>query len=147
MMRPRAEWGKLLAAADPGSVSELAAQIGQRADVSYHQVPQEGHKLLIVEDSALFTDFSLGEVPLCRVHVKLDDGQTTAEGGAALMSDDIQRVRSIAILDAALAANWPEAADIEPLLESGLARLNSLEATRSHALERTRVNFSRLSEE
>ncbi|CAM5545713.1 hypothetical protein FALB51S_04484 [Frigidibacter albus] len=143
----REDWGTALAAADPAAVSALAGQITARAKVEAMAPPREGLMLLQMRDSVAGSPFHLGEIPVARVHLRLTDGAQMAEGGAVLMSDDLARVTQIAVLDAALAAGWGEAPEIEALIAAGQAARAKAEGERALVLERTRVDFQLLSEQ
>jgi alpha-D-ribose 1-methylphosphonate 5-triphosphate synthase subunit PhnG len=142
----RQDWGAALAAADPAAVAALAARITARARIEALAPPREGLMLLRLRDSVAGAPFHLGEIPVARVHLRLIDGDRVAEGGAVLMSDDLPRVTEIAVLDAALAAGWSEAPEIEALIAAGQRARAQTEADRQQVLERTRVDFERLSE-
>jgi alpha-D-ribose 1-methylphosphonate 5-triphosphate synthase subunit PhnG len=143
----REHWGPALAAADPAAVTALAGRITARARVEAMAPPREGLMLLQMRDSVAGSPFHLGEIPVARVHLRLMDGGQVAEGGAVLMSDDLARATQIAVLDAALAAGWDEAPEIEALISAGQAGRARIEAERALVLERTRVDFQLLSED
>ncbi|MGX0904721.1 alpha-D-ribose 1-methylphosphonate 5-triphosphate synthase subunit PhnG [Roseovarius sp. MBR-79] len=148
MTRPeREDWGAALAAADPAELAALAGRITDSAQVEAMAPPREGLMLMRLRDSVAGAAFHLGEVPVARVHLRLSRDGRTAEGGAVLMSDDLARVTRIAVLDAALAADWIEAPEIEALIAAGQAARARLEADRALVLDRTRVDFQLLSEE
>jgi len=142
----RQDWGAALAAADPTAVAALAARITARARIEALAPPREGLMLLRLRDSVAGAPFHLGEIPVARVHLRLIDGDQVAEGGAVLMSDDLPRVTQIAVLDAALAAGWSEAPEIEALITAGQAARARTEADRRLVLECTRVDFELLSD-
>jgi alpha-D-ribose 1-methylphosphonate 5-triphosphate synthase subunit PhnG len=143
----REHWGSALAAADPAAVTALAGRITARAKVEAMAPPREGLMLLQMRDSVAGSPFHLGEIPVARVHLRLMDGAQVAEGGAVLMSDDLARATQIAVLDAALAAGWREAPEIEALISAGQAARARTEADRALVLDRTRVDFQLLSED
>jgi alpha-D-ribose 1-methylphosphonate 5-triphosphate synthase subunit PhnG len=147
-MRPdRESWAIALAAADRTKLAALADRIRDRARVEPLAPPREGLMLMQMRDSVAGAAFHLGEIPMARVHLRLTAPEGTAEGGAALMSDDLALVTRLAILDAALAADLPEAPDIVALIKEGQAALDEVRARRALALDRTRVDFQLLSEE
>lgn len=143
----REDWGAALAAADPAAVTALAGRITAKVKVEAMAPPREGLMLLQMRDSVAGSPFHLGEIPVAKVHLRLVDGPHVAEGAAVLMSDDLTRVTQIAVLDAALAAGWDEASEIEALIADGHAARARAEAERALVLERTRVDFQLLSEE
>lgn len=147
-MRPdREDWAAALAAADRGRVAALADRIRARCTVEPLAPPREGLMLMQLRESVAGAAFHLGEIPMARVHLRLIAPEGMAEGGAALMSDDLALVTRLAILDAALVADLPEAPEIETLLAEGIAARAEIQARRALALERTRVDFQLLSEE
>ena len=147
-MRPdRESWASALASADAAKVAALADRIRDRATVTPLAPPREGLMLMQARDSVAGAAFHLGEIPMARVHLRLTAPEGGAEGGAALMSDDLALVTRLAILDAALAAGLPEAPEIEALIAQGMAARAGIAARRALALERTRVDFQLLSEE
>ncbi len=148
MTRPqREDWGAALAAADPADLAALAGRITASAQVEAMAPPREGLMLMRLRDSVAGAAFHLGEVPVARVHLRLSRDGQRAEGGATLMSDDLARVTRIAVLDAALAAEWMEAPEIEALIAAGQAARAGQEADRALVLDRTRVDFQLLSKE
>ncbi|MDZ4085455.1 MAG: phosphonate C-P lyase system protein PhnG [Tabrizicola sp.] len=147
-MRPdREDWAAALAAADKGQVAALADRIRDRATVEPLAPPREGLMLMQLRDSVAGAAFHLGEIPMARVHLRLTAPEGTAEGGAALMTDDLALVTRLAILDAALMADLPEAPEIEALLATGMAARAEVRAQRALALDRTKVDFQLLSED
>ncbi|WP_181904084.1 phosphonate C-P lyase system protein PhnG [Ciceribacter selenitireducens] len=147
-MRPEREnWAAALSAADNGKVAALADRIRARAEVEPLVPPREGLMLMQLRDSVAGAAFHLGEIPMARVHLRLTVPEGAAEGGAALMSDDLALVTRLAILDAALMADLPEAPEIEALLAAGMAARTEVQARRALALDRTRVDFQLLSED
>ncbi|MBE0413703.1 phosphonate C-P lyase system protein PhnG [Yoonia sp.] len=147
-MRPnREDWAAALAAADKGRVAALADRIRDRAQVDLLAPPREGLMLMQLRESVAGAAFHLGEIPMARVHLRLTAPEGVAEGGAALMSDDLALVTRLAILDAALVADLPEAPEIEALLAEGMAARAETQARRALSLDRTKVDFQLLSEE
>lgn len=147
-MRPeREDWAMALAAADSARVADLADRIRARAKVEPLSPPREGLMLMQLRDSVAGAPFHLGEIPMARVHLRLTAPEGTASGGAALMSDDLALVTKLAVLDAALMADLPEAPEIEALIAQGMAARDEIRARRALALDRTRVDFQLLSED
>jgi len=143
----REDWAAALAAADAARVAALADRIRARAQVAPLAPPREGLMLMQARDSVAGAAFYLGEIPMARVHLRLTAPEGAAEGGAALMSDDLALVTRLAILDAALVADLPETPEIKALIAEGVAARAELQAQRALALDRTRVDFQLLSEE
>jgi len=147
-MRPqREDWAAALAAADRGKVAALADRIRDRARIEALAPPRDGLMLMPLRESVAGAAFHLGEIPMARVHLRLTAPEGAADGGAALMSDDLALVTQLAILDAALMADLPEVPEIEALLAEGMAARAEVEAQRALALDRTRVDFQLLSED
>ena len=143
----RENWATALAAADADAIRALANRVVDRAEVAPLAPPREGLMLMQMRDSVAGSAFYLGEIPMTRVHLRLTVPEGVAEGGAALMSDDLALVTRIAILDAALSADLREASEIEALIAEGMAALQEIRTQRALALDRTRVDFQLLSEE
>lgn len=147
-MRPeREDWAIALAAADVAKVEELADRIRARATITPLAPPRDGLMLMQARDSVAGAPFHLGEIPMARVHLRLSAPEGAADGGAALMSDDLTLVTRLAILDAALSADLPEASEIEALIAAGMAKRAESQARRALALDRTKVDFQPLSED
>jgi alpha-D-ribose 1-methylphosphonate 5-triphosphate synthase subunit PhnG len=142
----RESWVSALAAADPARVAAIAADIQARAEIELVAPSREGAMLLQLRDSVAGAAFHLGEIPVASAEVRLVEGERVAHGGAVLLSDDRARVVQLAILDAALAADWPDADEIGALIADGLARRFETERARAHILDATRVDFQLLSE-
>jgi len=133
-MRPdRESWASALASADAAKVAALADRIRDRATVTPLAPPREGLMLMQARDSVAGAAFHLGEIPMARVHLRLTAPEGGAEGGAALMSDDLALVTRLAILDAALCADLPEAPEIEALMAQGMAVRAEVHARRAGA--------------
>lgn len=147
-MRPdRETWATALGAADKTRVAALADRLRARTRVEPLAPPREGLMLMQMRDSVAGAPFHLGEIPMARVHLRLTAPEGVAEGGAALMTDDLALVTQLAILDAALAADLPEAPEIEALVAEGMAVRVETQARRALALDRTKVDFQLLSED
>lgn len=142
---PREAWGRALAAIEPERLAALARTIAARVRVEPLQPPGEGSMLLQVRESVAGCVFHLGEIPVVRVALRLVDGARVAEGGAVSMSDDLERATDIAILDAALAAGWPESEAIARAVADGIERWAGIEEIRANILATTRVEFELLS--
>lgn len=143
---PREDWAAALAAADATRVAALAGKLTARATVEALAPPREGLMLLRMRDSVAGAPFHLGEIPVAQAHLRLSEGARSAEGGAVLMSDDLERVTQLAVLDAALAGGWPEADAITALIREGLAARARREANRGLVRDRTRVDFDLLTD-
>ncbi len=142
----RESWTAALAAADPSRIATLADAISARGTVEALAPLREGLMLLQLRDSVAGSRFHLGEMPVAAVHLRLTENGHSAEGGAMLMSDDIERTTQLAILDAALVGGWPETDQIAELLAEGMAARAQIEAERALVLDRTRVDFQLLAE-
>lgn len=142
---PREAWARALAAIEPERLAALARPIAARVRVEPLQPAGEGSMLLQLRDSVAGCTYHLGEIPVVRVALRLVDGAQVAEGGAVLLSDDLERATHIAILDAALAAGLPESQAIAGAIAEGIARWAGIEEVRANILATTRVEFELLS--
>lgn len=141
----RADWPRLLAAADSGGVKRLAARLAERHGVEDLALPEAGLGLLKLADGALGDDYFLGEIPVARAHVRLTtaDGRSV-EGAAQLLDDRTALARAVAVLDAALAGRLPGWEGAVSLLDEGARRLAEQAEARRALLAHTRVDFSLL---
>lgn len=127
---------------------ELTAQMAEGWDVSYKALPQTGLTLLQVRDSVLHEPYYLGEIPLSSAWVKIvtPDG-LTCQGAAQVMSDVPYLAAALAICDAVLSHQLPGWQQVEALVEQGQAIRQQQDCLRGAMLAKTRVDFSRLSQE
>lgn len=145
MNTPRANWAHTLAALPAHEIRAAAEHLERTHEVEDVSLPQAGLGLLQLRDGAFHEPFYLGEVPLTRAHVRVrtEDG-SEASGGAVLLDDRMKLVRSLAILDAVLAARLPGWEIAAELVERGAAQHAEMTAQRQIILARTRVDFSLL---
>jgi len=145
MNTPRADWARALVALPASEIRAAAEHIAGIHEVEDVSLPQAGLGLLQLRDGAFHDPFYLGEVPVARAHVRVRAGDgSEAHGGAVLLDDRTRLVRSLAILDAVLAARLPGWEAAAELVERGAARHTELAAQRQTILARTRVDFSLL---
>lgn len=141
----RSQWLRYWSALPEDFLCEAAAQISDRYVVEDLELVQPGLGLLPLTDSALGDAYYIGEVPLSRTHVRLQDQSGEyAEGAAILMDDRTAVVRALAILDAICASSWPGAEDARALLQQGKQLVAKECRARSAILSATRVDFSLL---
>lgn len=141
----RTDWTRALTAHPVPLLNALASQLTADCEVNLASLPQAGLGLLTLTDGAFHEPYYLGEFPLsaCRVELCLADGRR-ADGGAQVLADDAGLARSLAILDAILAARFPGWDTVSAHVASG-ARLRSDEDHRRGAiLAATRVDFALL---
>lgn len=141
----RKDWTRALSAHPATALHALAERLADGCEIRLTRLPQAGLGLLQLADGALREPYYLGEFPLstCSLELTLADGRR-AEGGAQLMADDAPLARSLAILDAVLAARLPGWEGVSAYVASG-ARLRAAEDHRRRAvLAATRVDFALL---
>ncbi|MEW5972493.1 MAG: phosphonate C-P lyase system protein PhnG [Pseudomonadota bacterium] len=144
---PRGQWARLLLAAPRAALLAEGERLRALGDIRHLALPQNGLALLPLTDGAFHESFNLGEIPLASVSVSLHgkDGRE-ARGAASVMVDDLALVETLALADAVLAANWPEAAPLAELLTQGRAALDELALQRKAMLAATTVDFALLGE-
>lgn len=143
----RATLGADLTAAPRAALLALAERLRSELRCRARLPTEAGLSLLQLRDPVLRQGFFVGEVPMALASVEVEgpDGRWHA-GGAASLTGSPALVEAIALLDAVLAhglPGWPEAAE---LARAGHAAREGELARRAAALERTRVDFSLLSE-
>ena len=104
----RTDWVRALTAHPAPLLNALATKLTAECEVKLTSLPQAGLGLLTLTDGAFLEPYYLGEFPLsaCRLEIGLADGRR-ADGGAQVLADDAGLARSLAILDAILAARFP----------------------------------------
>lgn len=144
----RSQWPALLMALPARQVHALVAALSATLLIEELQVCQSGLGLLTLCDSALGEQYFPGEIPLARalVRVRAPDG-AWAEGAALILDDRAKLARSIAILDAVLAAGIEGKAQAVLLLAAGAEILEQHHAQRRAMLAATKVNFSLIGNE
>lgn len=141
----RKDWIRALTAHPATVLNALADQLTAGCDVKLKRLPQAGLGLLTLTDGAFHEPYYLGEFPLssCSVEFTLSDGRRAA-GGAQVMADDAELARSLAILDAVLAARLPGWERVSAHVESGALRRTDEDRRRRAMLAATRVDFAML---
>ncbi len=138
----RSQWPRLLLAAPRPALLAAHAQAMQSLSARYLALPQNGLALLPLIDGAFHEPFNLGEIPLCRVHLALSDASgREARGAAWVMEDDLPTVEALAVADALLAAQWPQADIFAELLQQGANVIETIDHGRKALLAATTVNF------
>ena len=141
----RAQWARLLLAAPRAELLAAHAAAMQTVQANYLSLPQNGLALLPLIDGAFHEHFNVGEIPLARVHLALQDqAGREARGAAWVMEDDMQLVEALAVADALLAAEWPQAEAFAALLQAGQAVIARIEQERKTMLAATTVDFDLL---
>ncbi|MFW5734110.1 MAG: phosphonate C-P lyase system protein PhnG [Oceanidesulfovibrio sp.] len=142
----RSAWARALAAVPDDRLREVVDALLTRYRVAHRALPEEGLAMLTLRDGAHGEPFHLGEFPLARAHVTLqDDTGARYEGGAIVMRDNADTALRLAMCDAVLAAKLPESGLVRELVDEGAALLRQEERRRQAMRERTRVDFSMLS--
>ncbi|MBI5781255.1 MAG: phosphonate C-P lyase system protein PhnG [Rhodocyclales bacterium] len=141
----RKDWIRALTAHPATVLNALAEDVTAGCDVKFKSLPQAGLGLLTLTDGAFHEPYYLGEFPLsaCSIELSLSDGRQAA-GGAQVMADDAELARSLAILDAVLAARFPGWERVSAHIESGASRRAEEDRRRRVMLAATRVDFAML---
>lgn len=141
----RKDWIRALSAHPATHLNALARQQSEGCEVRLTSLPQAGLGLLTLTDGAFHEPYYLGEFPLsaCRVELSLADGRR-AEGGAQVLADDAELARSLAILDAVLAARLPGWEFVAEQVNAGADKIRATDRRRQAMLAATRVDFAML---
>lgn len=141
----RKDWIRALSAHPAIVLNALADELTADCEMKLMSLPQAGLGLLTLTDGAFHEPYYLGEFPLssCSVELSLSDGRRAA-GGAQVMADDAELARSLAILDAILAAKFPGWERVSAHIESGGLRRAEEDRRRRAMLAATRVDFAML---
>lgn len=128
---------EVLAEADVAVLRRLADAVAAASDVEVLQPPTGGLVHMQVRDPVQGGPFYLGEVLVteCRVAVG------GVNGFGCVLGDDPERALCAAVIDAALEAGHPLAAEIGAALEEEAARQARRKAVEHSLVQRTRVNF------
>lgn len=143
----RTDWIRALTAHPTPDLHTLAERLAAGCEVRLTRLPQAGLGLLQLADGAFHEAYYLGEFPLstCSLELALADGRRAA-GGAQVMADDAALARSLAILDAILAARFPGWEEVSGQVQSGAARRGEDDRRRRAMLAATRVDFAVLND-
>jgi alpha-D-ribose 1-methylphosphonate 5-triphosphate synthase subunit PhnG len=141
----RKDWIRALTAHPASVLNTLADELTRDCDVKLKSLPQAGLGLLQLTDGAFHEPYYLGEFLLssCSVEIFTPDGRC-ATGGAQVMADDAELARSLAILDAILAARLPGWERVFALIEAGATKRAEEDHRRRAILAATRVDFAML---
>lgn len=141
----RKHWIRALTAHPASVLNALADELAREFDVKLKSLPQAGLGLLTLTDGAFHEPYYLGEFPLssCSIELSLADGRTAA-GGAHVMADDANLARSLAILDAVLAARLPGWEQVSAQIDAGAITRTQEDRRRRAMLAATRVDFAML---
>lgn len=141
----RAKWLRLWSALPAADVKALAADLAGQYQIEDIVLPQSGLGLLPLIDSALGDTYFIGEIPLAQAHVRITPHQGHSfEGAATLVDDRAGLARSMAILDAVLAARLDGSEAACQLLAQGVAAIAEQSRHRRALLAATRVDFALL---
>lgn len=145
MIPERKDWVRALMAHPPLTLNTLAQRIAHDCEVRHTSLPQAGLGLLTLADGAFREPYYLGEFPLstCRIELHFADGRS-ASGGAQVMADDANLARSLAILDAILAASLPGWEEVAEHIRTGAEKRREQALRRKAMLASTRVDFALL---
>ena len=120
----------------------LGDMIEARRNVSVIKMPQKMLVMLKVRESAKNTLFYAGEALACECTVAIEG----VKGYAACLGDDVQKVRAMAVIDAALNAELPERSDIIRALGNWKRALAENRSLESRLTMSTKVNFTVMEE-
>lgn len=141
----RKDWIRALTVHPASALNGLADELARDCDVKLKSLPQAGLGLLTLTDGAFHEPYYLGEFPLssCSIELSMADGRTAA-GGAHVMADDADLARSLAILDAVLAARLPGWERVSAQIDAGAMTRTQEDRRRRAMLAATRVDFAML---
>lgn len=144
-MQPRSVWIRALSAHSAPMLFALSKELTQDCELRFTTLPQAGLGLLQLTDGAFHEPYYLGEFPLssCSVELTSPEGRVAA-GGALVMADDSNLVRSLAILDAVLAFKFPGWEKVSALVDAGMEKRAEEDRRRRAMLAATRVDFAML---
>jgi alpha-D-ribose 1-methylphosphonate 5-triphosphate synthase subunit PhnG len=124
----------------PALLASLAAKAADGREAVLLKGPEKTMVLLQIQEPVRHTRFYLGELLAARCMVELGG----VRGAAVLMGDNLDKVRSAAVLDAAHSGGFPGFALVEPeLLRQEEARKAEL-AKETAEIRRTQVSFQAL---
>jgi alpha-D-ribose 1-methylphosphonate 5-triphosphate synthase subunit PhnG len=127
-----------MAAGDLELWLELAQTVADRHQVEILLPPETCTAMLQTVDSVGGTPFYLGEVLMSEAAVAIKG----VAGYGFAIEDEPQRALCVAIVDAALAAGLPEAADIRRALGEEADRLCARQRQEQSLVAATKVNFA-----
>ncbi|MDR2421626.1 MAG: phosphonate C-P lyase system protein PhnG [Oscillospiraceae bacterium] len=123
-------------------VLALAGKIEANHDVSALTGPHTVLVMLKFRESAGGALFYAAEALACECYVKLGD----TRGFAACLGDDLDKVRAMAVIDAALNAGVPETGEITAALGIMSAKTAEARALEARLAMSTKVDFSIMEE-
>jgi len=124
-------------------VIHLGEQLGEKYNVVLIKKPHKTLVMLKVRESARNSLFYAGEALACECMVKLGDNK----GFAASLGDDPEKVYAMAVIDAVLNSNLPEAAFIIKSLNEWESKIKEKRALESALIMSTKVNFNVMEEQ
>ncbi len=144
---PRALWGRAFQAVDAPRLHGLADRLATVFAVQPTTPPRAGLALLRLGESVQGDTFHVGELPVAQATVRLTTPDGLAvEGGAIAMADQPATAIALAVLDGVLAHDLPGSQEAAALLAEGMAALGETQRRRATMLERTRVDFTAMTE-
>lgn len=143
MQLPRSEWPRALTALESARVAAAVAEVAADWTLTPRGVPTAGLAMLQLRDGAFGEAYCLGEATLSTAELVLElpDGRSVA-GAAAILADDADLARDVAVCDAVLAARLPGHERIAELVDEGMAARRAEARVRRAILARTRVDFA-----
>ncbi len=143
---PRSQWLRAWSALPSSRLEAVVKTIESHSTIEDLTLPKSGLGLLQLRDSAMGDAYFLGEIPLCKAHVKVTNASGECSEGAALLMDDrTGLVRTIAVLDATLAGLLDHWQDALGLVQEGHMNRQLEDSIRKASLQATKVDFSLLS--
>lgn len=143
MTLPRSKWIAALTTLPEERIIELAKHLATDLDPQPVSLPSSGLQLLAMRDGVKCEPYYLGEIPMVTAHISLlgNNGQRV-EAGASLMSDSMEHVMALAILDGVMAHHLPGVDRVKTLIQEGTGNLEHIDAERGQVLSRTKVDFT-----
>lgn len=132
------DFREIMAEGDLGRWLGLAQTIVDRHKVEIMMPPEPCTAMLQAVDSVGCTPFYLGEVLMSEAAVAVNG----VAGYGFAIEDEPRRALCVAIIDAALAAEVPEAAAIRRALDDEAARLHAQAKREESLVAATKVNFA-----
>jgi alpha-D-ribose 1-methylphosphonate 5-triphosphate synthase subunit PhnG len=141
----RGAWPRALTALSADELQGVGEELAAQYTVTDVSLPQAGLALVQMRDGAFHEHYYLGETPIARahVHVRGSDGRE-AQGAAQILDDRAGLARTLALLDAVLAARLPGWERVARLVERGRELRAAEDDARRQILARTRVDFATL---
>ena len=127
---------------ESSEVIGFCKQFERKYDITAIKKPQKTLIMLKIRESAKNSLFYAGEALACECMVRIGD----VKGFAAALGDDLKKVYSMAVIDAALNAGLPERELIIKTLRFWESKIAEKHAADSRLIMSTKVNFSVMEE-